>query len=425
MRTARLFSVLSALVTGAALTLTSATVVRADGLIRDGIGAISVGRGGTNLGFADNGTIIHDNPAGMMNIKGSHLLDVGIDGVITDLEYHDADNGVKGRFNIFPSGVLGYVHRKPHSPVAFGFGMYAPAGFGARYRMNNPDFGYSHYNSIGALAKLLPSAAVQVTDRLAVGGSFGLGIGHVELEGPFYTQTGPMQGTPSLFDLQGTAATTTWNLGLQYDLSPATRLGVAYTSQTRFDFDGDANATLLLGGVPVVSDFDAETTLIWPQSLGIGLQHKFCDCRRFGFDVYWYDWSGAYSQLPLRLSNPSNPALGGATITDSFPMNWRDTYSFRFGYEWNTSPTRVWRTGYVFHRSPTPDSTLNPYLDGVLEHAISIGHGRQTRHGWVNLGYQLTWGEKRHVGDSAIIGGDFDNSTFEAAAHWLTISLLR
>jgi long-subunit fatty acid transport protein len=153
-----------------------------------------------------------------------------------------------------------------------------------------------------------------------------------------------------------------------------------------------------------------------------------CDCRRFGVDVYWYDWSDAFQSLDMRLTNPSDPtvaALAGPVINDAFPMHWRDTYSVRLGYEWEPVQSRIWRTGYVYHRSPVPDGTLTPYLDGVLEHAVSVGHSRLTKYGWVNLAYQYTWGPTRSVDTSSIVGGDFSNSRLEAGAHWLCISLRR
>jgi long-subunit fatty acid transport protein len=400
----------------------------ADGLVRDGVGAISIGRGGTNLGFADNGAIIMDNPGAMTNVKGNGLLDVGVDGVITDLRYTDPNNSdVRGAFSIFPSGMFGYVHHDPDSRLAYGIGMYAPAGFGARYKMNNSVMGPSLYKSIGALGKILPAVAVQVTDRLSIGGSAGLAIGHVELEGPFYTQTGPMAGLPNLLDLQCTGVAATGNVGIQYKLTPKTTLGVAYTTATRFNFNGNASSTMYTPLGRLHSEFDANVQIIWPRSLGFGFKHELCKSRRFGFDFIWYDWSDAFKQLDMTMTNPTNPtvaALAGKQIHDAYPMGWRDTFSFRFGYEWTRRKSRTWRVGYVYHRSPVSNATLNPYTDGVLEHAVSVGLSQPTDYGLVNLAYQFTWGPKRTIGHSDILGGDFDNSTFAASAHWLSISFL-
>jgi hypothetical protein len=58
--------------------------VQADGLVRDGVGAISTGRGGTNIAFSDNGAVMLDNPAGLANFEGGHFAELGIDTIITD-----------------------------------------------------------------------------------------------------------------------------------------------------------------------------------------------------------------------------------------------------------------------------------------------------------------------------------------------------
>src|SRR5580700_4395538 len=66
--------------------------VLGDGVIRDGLGALSIGRGGTNIASADNGEILLDNPAGMANVEGSGLVDLGVDVLFTDLQYANPQN---------------------------------------------------------------------------------------------------------------------------------------------------------------------------------------------------------------------------------------------------------------------------------------------------------------------------------------------
>jgi long-subunit fatty acid transport protein len=105
-------------------------------------------------------------------------------------------------------------------------------------------------------------------------------------------------------------------------------------------------------------------------------------------------------------------------------MNWRDTVSLRLGYEWDATDLWTLRTGYVYHEGPAPNSTLNPYLDGVLLHTFSLGFTRQVPRGAVNFAYQYSFAPARHVGASDIVGGDFANSTFTAQSHWINISYL-
>ena len=118
-------------------------------------------------------------------------------------------------------------------------------------------------------------------------------------------------GAPTLIDLQATDTAVVGGIGLQYALTPSTTIGVAYTEETRFVFDGTTRATLITPGGPIGTDFDTQIDLVWPRSVGVGLKHEICCCQRVGVDVIWYDWSHAFDRLDLVFSNPSNPIIGG------------------------------------------------------------------------------------------------------------------
>lgn len=415
-------------VVSAALLL-STSLVRGDGLVRDGVGAISTGRGGTNIAHSDNGAIILDNPAGMANLTVRGFYEVGVDTVITDLDYTDPDNpGVDGKFRPYPSPELAYIRQSEDCMFSYGIGVFAPAGFGAEYDIQNPVTGLSVYKSIGMLIKVLPAVAVRVTDRLSVGATFGVAISHAELEGPFTLQSGALAGVPTMFDLQATGATPVGSLGMQYRLTDCTTIGVCYQEESHFELHGSVNADVYgLAPVPVSSRFDTQMNITWPRSLGVGVKHDLSPSHRVSADVIWYDWSAAFDQFDIILTKSTNPlftALLGPTIVDSFPLNWKDSVSLRFGYEWEANCRDVWRAGYVFHDSPVPSSTLTPYVDGVLEHAFSAGYTRRCDRYLLNLAYQYSFSPERVVGNSALAGGDFSNSTFQAQAHWASVSIV-
>jgi hypothetical protein len=81
--------------------------------------------------------------------------------------------------------------------------------------------------------------------------------------------------------------------------------------------------------------------------------------------------------------------------------------------------------GYVYHRSPVPAATLNPYLDGILEHVVTAGASQRVGASWITFAYQYSWSPTRTVGTSDIVGGDFSNSSLRADAHWFALSVLR
>jgi len=408
------------------LFLAAQRAVFADGVVRDGLGAISSGRGGTNIAHSDNGVILLDNPAALVNVKGNGLAELSVDTLWTDLHYSDPQNDDHGIVNPFALGQMAFIRKSANGRWAFGLGAFAPAGFGAEFDLNGPaPIGGRHtYKSLGALGKILPGFAYRVNDRLSVGGTFGLAVSHAELEGPFFLQAGILRGTPTVLDLQGTGVAPTWSAGLQYQITECTTFGVAFQSENRFQLDGNAAVTVLGVGH---SQYDADIDLVWPRSVGIGLKHDFCRHRIFSLDVIWFDWSHAFDRVDLKLTNATNPvftSLLGPAVQNEFPLNWRDSVSVRAGYEHAISPCAVLRAGYAYHSNQIPEGYLTPFIPAILEHAFSVGYGRTICRWNIDLAYQFSFGRDRTVTTSDLAGGDFDSSHIHAGAHWFFLSLV-
>jgi len=400
-----------------------------NGVIRDSMGATSSGRGGTNIGHSDTGTVILDNPAAIINVNGNGLFEFGIDTVITDLDYGDPQNEAasKTRPGVLPQ--VSIIRKTEDGRWAYGLGIYAPAGYSATWTLNNPLLGNNAYKSFGALGKIMPALAYRVNDKLSIGGTFGVSVSHLELETPFFLQTGLLAGAPTIFDLQATGVTPSWSVGTQYQLGPCTTIGARFIGESRFTYDGSVRATVFgLGPDPLQSNFDADVKLAWPRSAGIGLVHSFCNCQRFSADVVWYDWSHAYDSVDLKLKNGSNQMINGMlgpVVTDSFPLNWKDSISVRIGYEWFLRNSDVCRVGYVHNSRNLPSSTLTPLIPATLEHSFTVGYGTKWTKWRFDCAYQYSFAPDRTVGTSALAGGDFSGSGVESQAHWITLSLLR
>ncbi len=402
-----------------------ASPVWADGLVRDGVGPISAGRGGTNQGFADNSAIILDNPGAMVNVAGNGLGEAGVDTVTPQVDYSNTNNGVVTKVRPLPLPVLGYIRKSDDGQWAYGIGAFVPAGFGASYgvmQSNNALLGSNLYRSIGGMGKILPGLSYRATERLSVGLTVGLAFSDVELHGPFYFQTGALAGVPAIINEQGFGVAPTGSVGMQYLLSEDTVLGATYTEQTNFNLNGGLSANIP-GGPPGGVDFDSKLHMKWPRSVAFGLKHDLCPHRRVSADVIWYDWAHAFDQINIQLNNPQ-PAILPPTTNDVFPLHWTNSVSLRLGYELLPTDVDIFRMGYTYHGSPVPNSTLNPYLDGILQHAFSLGYSRKLRRAQFNAAYQYSFGPQRVVGTSEIIGGDFSNTTMRAQAHIAMLSLL-
>lgn len=399
-----------------AVCLLPANRLAADGVVRDGLGAISSARGGANIGHNDNGEILLDNPAAMVNIPGCGLAELSGDLLFKNIRYDDPQNSARSIRRPIGLPQISIIRKSADQRWAYGLGLYAPAGFSVEFDLADPPLlppATYRYKSFAALAKIIPGVAYRLTDTLSVGGTIGVGVGHAELDGPFYLQTGPLRGTPMLLDLEATGATLVWSVGIQHILNDATTWGIRFESESRLNLDGNAR----LVGIP--QRFDSQVEIAWPRSLGVGVKHSLCDHHRVSADAIWYNWNDAFDTIDIAMSNEM------MSVSDSFPLHWRDSLSVRLGYEWLPDNEHVLRAGYVYHTSTVPDATLTPFIPATLEHAFSIGTGRQWGASRLDIAYQFSFAPARRVGTSDIIGGDFDQSRVQAQAHWIYVSLLR
>ncbi len=395
----------------------------ADGIHLNGLSPRALGRGGTNIAHADNGAVLFDNPAGAVFVPGEGLFDVGGNLLLMDFRYTDPDNPNAGDFGLSPLPSFGLVRKSEDEKFAYGVGIYAPAGFSETYEMRGqfPFGGEQTYKSFGALTKILPGVAYQVNERFSIGATFGMAISHVELEGPYTLQNaGFLTGLPTRIDLQATGATPVYSFGMMYQLSDATTLGVTYQSESRFELEGNTYAEIpVLGG----ARYDTHFNIAWPRTLGVGLRHELNPENVISCDLVWFDWSEAFDEFNIALTDADR--LLFPNISETLPLDWRDTISVKLGYERMLAKNRVLRCGYVYHRNPIPTSTMTPYIQGIFEHALSAGYGFTWRQWELDASYMFLFSPTFSVGDNALVGSDFDNATHQAFIHAIGFNAIR
>jgi long-chain fatty acid transport protein len=398
------------------------------------LGARSAGRGGTNFAFDDSGYVLHDNPAGLIGVtsfkKGKRIdfYEANVAGLFPNLHYSDPQNSnVQATNDPFGMGAFTIGHRV-NNDLAVGFGVYTPAGFGAKWNMEGPPgplAGPRLYKSLGMLIRALPGVSYQMTDRLRLGATLGVAASHIELEGPYYVNSAPLTGVPTLLDLQSTGAALTWSGGLQYKWSERLTLAGRYQSQNEFHNDGNARVTIPGIGT---SFYDANVGITWPRSVGVGLQYKLSRSRRLGLDVDWQQWSKAYDQIDLRFSNGDNPVfdlIAGPVVREAFPLNWKDSIVAKGGLEQDLSGGRTIRTGYSFNSDAVIGATATPYLPTILMHYFTMGYSWQ-KNGWTyDTAYQYSFRPTLHVASSSLAGGDNSNSSMNTRAHWIFMGVTR
>ena len=216
----------------------------------------------------------------------------------------------------FPASLLaniGVTHELEMmgTPVNMGVGFIANAGLGSDYRpFPNSNGTQGNYMALD----LVTSAAVRLTDRLSVGGSFQLGTGIID--GPFVQIGGSQLDYAPRF-----------SLGTNYELGNGVSVGGYWQSKKNHTFE---NAVFLPGPGAY---FDM--ALDHPSNFGLGIANRCLMNGRLllAVDVIFKDWSD----------------------TDFFGSIYQDQWAFSFGGQYLVNQRTKFRFGYAYNEDPTRD----------------------------------------------------------------------
>ena len=407
-----------------------------NGVILDSMGPTSSGRGGTNIAHSDNGSLIHDNPAALVNMAHGKLLDINLELFFPTVDYDDALDSDDTKRQIFtiPSFSLTYK-KSEESRIAFGIGAFTAAGFGTEYRLKHPVFGERKYRSGASLVKLLAASSFKVNDKLSLGFSVGSSVQKLDLEMPYSLQTGPSAGLTVDGDLSTHFGFGfTYTLGAQFKITDNTVVGLSYISESKATLDDKADL-FLPDEAPEspaftqrLGQYDFRSEFEWPRSIGAGISHKIGLSNKLALDVVWVDWKSAYDSLDLDFTDGDNAefdAALGSKIKDDFPLNWDSTFAIRLGHEYfyKGKDDDVFRFGYIFNENPVPQNTQQPLVPGTLKHVFTTGYSHKWEKWQLDTAYQFMMSDRDHVNTSRIRGGDFDNSSMKINVHVLFIGI--
>jgi len=210
-------------------------------------------------------------------------------------------------------------------------------------------------------------------------------------------------------------------IGLAYKFSDRFSIGASYTLSMPLDFkDGDAKMDMRtqfsqasgiaaqnlvqVYGISIDSAYKLVTALYEangivlsedfvtnykvdnrfdnPQSAGFGLMYSPVTGVRFGFDFEWLNWSKAFDNMKLTLTEGSNSNINkmiasgesdANPIVIEFPLNWKDAVILKFGGEYDLSSVFTLRGGYSYSTNPIPNTTIIPTIPAILEHRFMAG----------------------------------------------------
>ncbi len=360
---------------------------------------------------AEDASTVWFNPAGMSFISTPQLAVAG-HVVAPKADFSDRGSYVNPALTggtVVPGSLTGrnddggtlalvpnfYYVRPLSDALHFGLGINAPFGLVTEYA----DDWVGRYHAIKSdllTININPAVSWSVSPRLQIGGGISAQYIDVELsnaidsaavcakvaaqDATFVAQcvgAGLMSatGVPNIADAtqDGKAVVTgdDWsfgfNLGLIYDFSDATRLGVSYRSEIKQELEGNAKFTVnpLFAGTFSNTTAAAKATL--PQSLSVSMTHQFNSRLQILADVTWTGWS-SFDELRVTFGNGLDDA-----VTDEA---WEDVLRYSLGAQYALNDTWTLRTGIALDEEPIPDEQhRTPRIPGNDRTWLAFGAG--------------------------------------------------
>jgi long-chain fatty acid transport protein len=402
------------------------TPAEANGIYRDGVGARSMSMGGADVAWAEDPLgALGVNPAGL-GFQTSMGADLGLFGGFVNGHFEKqgiSDGSLDQSFNAVPEGA--FAAQIGQSPVTVGLAFIPDALMSANWHYVDPpggssgtiSYGYQGDKSVIGLLRTALGLGVAINEHWSVGGSIGVLYNQNELITPYVFQTTPgLAGAKTLLNLSTSGWGVNGQFGVMFKPMDTLKFGLTYTTKSTVDSHGSAsgNAGVQEGVSSFPFTFDAEVNNVFPQMVSGGGSWQFCPDWRAALQVDWIDWAGAFSALPVELSNGSNPGLP-SSLSDKVPLNWQDEFVFRGGLEYAVTTNVLLRGGYSYGKSPVPDETLTPLTAAITESAVSAGIGCRWSRYYVDFGYEYDLPIQRSVGTSSLLSGEYSNTSIKVS----------
>ncbi len=185
-----------------------------------------------------------------------------------------------------------------------------------------------------------------------------------------------------IIDSEMTAFGVGGRFGLTYQVTPATRLGAAYTTKTSLpDLKGKLVAEALNPGGAVSTTFAGDVRIDdfqWPAMLQVGIEHRVNDRLALSLDTRYAWWSNTMDAFRIRFqveSDSAGGAFAGESVDFDVPQNWDDTLAIAIGARYRIGDAWTVRAGFSAIENPIPDNGLLPLFPTIFEKHATFGLG--------------------------------------------------
>lgn len=372
---------------------------------------------------AEDASTIYFNPAGLSLLPGGKQFTFGADLIKPSAKFSD-NGGSRASGTGIPVGAalrplggtggdagslaavpLGYFALDVARDWRFGIGVSVPFGLKTEYT-NDWQGRFQGIKSDIKTINVNPTVSYKVNDKVSLG--FGLNYQTIDAEftqsanyvagafGGVLAATGslatagalagaiPAANAEGLVSVKGSDSAWGYNLGAMFQLSPQTRLGVAYRSSIKYSLNGTANFSGAPAGLPaaVAAGFASGNVSIdvkTPDTLSLALNHQLDQKWTVLGDLTWTGWAKIRE---LRIVRDTGATVG---LT---PENFRNTLRagvgaiYRYNDKWSS------KVGLAYDQTPVNNVDRTPRLPDENRTWLSIGgQYRPSKDATLDFGY--------------------------------------
>lgn len=348
---------------------------------------------------ADASTIFF-NPAGMTLLPDRQLVVAG-HLIKPQAEFSGSSNigggngGDAGSLAVVPNGY--FVYRLTPE-VHVGIGMNAPFGLKTEYDSTWAGRTQAVKSELKTV-NLNPSIAWKANESLSLGAGLSIQYAQATLT----NQTGG-----GLLTVKGDNYSWGFNLGALWQLSDATRIGLAYRSEVDQKLEGTAEFSVVTAlNTPVT----ASVTL--PDSASLSLVHQLNPRLELLADMTWTGWSDFDE---LRIVRAAGTTLG---VT---PENWNDSYRYSVGANYRLNDKVILRSGVAYDETPVSDAFRTARIPDESRTWLSFGaQYRLSSKSTIDVGYAHLFVEDARINKTE--SGVTLAGTYEASVDILSAQL--
>lgn len=382
------------------LSLAALLPLHGEGFRNPPAGAYSLGRAGGRYAQNDDPSTVVHNPANFVDFESTRLS-VAPGFVYIHIE-HEGGAGVKTEttdpWKTLPSFFLS--HPIIDKKLAVGIGVTTPYGLSNEWEQNgafnNPaafQFAAPWYTEMKTI-NANPALSYRINDEISFGAGLNVHWSQLVFK-QFFFLGGPIGNIKAKGDGFGFGG----NFGVTYEPVKGHRLAATYRSPVSVEYEGTTE-TDFMGNTPFFTEIKFPT--IVSVAYGVELTEKV----RVEASVEW-----------LQFSNFKTLAIQALGTTINTPENWKDTFTFGFGGDWEFAENWTARGGYQFYMSPVPDSTFSPTIPDANQNVFTVGLQYHWGRHAIEGAYGGIFYEDRHIQN----GGPFDG-TYKMNVHLFALS---